>query len=130
MMDGAHLGVTAEWALATILGGEPSPAEDERMTDGEFAEWVRSAPEDFKDADYSEASRRLARYFLLVLEDGFEGGTWEAWETAKERWPDVINEDCDFTGFMCGWAFNAARKVFGMPPAQNPALLTITVPEK
>jgi hypothetical protein len=29
------------------------------------------------------------------------------------------------TGFMWGWAFNAARRICELPPAANPAIVTI-----
>jgi len=127
MADGAHLGVSAERALATILGGEPSPTKDECMSDEEFAEWIRSAPEKLGDFDYSEASRWLARYYLLALEDGCKAkDAWDVWDVIKAKLPKVAKEEAgEMTGFMHGWAHNAARKILAMPPASNPAILTI-----
>lgn len=43
--DGAEFGVTAERALGTILGGEPTPTDDECMDPIAFEEYIRSAPD-------------------------------------------------------------------------------------
>ena len=129
MGDGAHLGVTAGRALGTILGGEPSPTKEDGMTHEQFALWIRSAPqalEDMpKDNGYSEASRWLARRFLLLLETGCKAD--DVWDTFKDKWPDDADEAGDMTGFMHGWALNAALHTLKLPPAPNPALLTIEV---
>ncbi len=129
MGDGAHLGVTAVRALDTILGGEPSPTKKEGMTHEQFALWIRSAShalEDMPKGDgYSEASRWLARRYLLLLEEGSE--TQDAWDAFEARWPDDVHEAGGMTGFMHGWALNAALYTLKLPPTPNPALVTIEV---
>jgi len=125
LADGAHLNISAERALGTILGGEPSPSEDERMSDEEFANWIRS--ED-KDIDYGESARRLARLYLMALEEGCEAEPpRDMWDVVRDRWPELAEECAGMTGFQHGWALNAARKVLAMPPVPNPALLEIEI---
>lgn len=144
MSDGAHLGVSAGRALATILGGESQPADEEQKSQEEFAAWIRSAPESLKDIGgedrYSEGSRWLARRYLLVMEEWFARSMYQrrpwsprylsmsdaAWADFKTKWPKDAEEAGGMTGFMHGWAFNAARNVLGMSPVGNPALLTLT----
>ena len=125
--DGAYLSVSAKRAIETILGGKLSPTDEEQMTDEEFAAWIRSADSSFNDADYGEAARRLARYFLLLMEDEQPADMYALWDAFKIRWPDESAQAGGMSGFMVGWAFNAARKVLSMPPAPNPALVTIHV---
>ena len=76
MGDGAHLGVSANRAIHTILGGEPQPTDDERMNPDEFRAWILSAPTvdefqaslegkvDYTDEDYGECARTTARVIL------------------------------------------------------------------
>lgn len=79
MSDGAHLGVSANRALKTVLGGEPSPDESEQQAPDEMREWLLAAPpvEDFQaeldsrppdekytDEDYGECARVAAKVIL------------------------------------------------------------------
>jgi len=150
--DGAHIGVDAERALRTILGGEPSPGEDEQMDAETFRAWIKTA--DRQDS-YGETARLAARYLLeyltahpedmrLPLEDTYDWdraraelgrspesieemlryrSTEGVWDRAAAEYPQL--KQLDLTGFMAGWAFNAARRCLELPPAANPALLTI-----
>lgn len=129
MADGAHLGVSASRALKTILGGEPSPTEDECMGREEFASRVRSAPHDLEDIvgedPYGEASEWLARRYLLIIEQAPAVTRDIAWEVFRARWPEDAEEAGGMTGFMHGWAWNAARNALSKPAEANPAILTI-----
>lgn len=70
--DGAHMGVDAERALGTILGGEPQPTEEERRSPDEMRAWILSAPTraEFEargpeiDYSYGERARVVARVIL------------------------------------------------------------------
>lgn len=76
--DGAHLGVSANRAIKTILGGEPAPTADEVMGADEFRNWIlaaRTVPEweayldepstrEYTDEDYGECARVAARAIL------------------------------------------------------------------
>jgi len=94
------------------------------MDDKEFERWIRSAPLGFEDVDYDEACRRLAKMYLTLLEEGLkiEKGLLA---TLKRRFPHLAVDVGQMTGFMHGWAFNAARKIAGLEPAPNPALLQL-----
>lgn len=154
--DGAHLGVDAERALKTILSGEPSPGEDERMDAETFRTWIKTCPADV--TGYGETARLAAHYLLeyltahpddmrLPLDDSHdfdrakkELGHWpssieelQRYRTTEGLWDRAVAEypalhALDLTGFMAGWAFNAARRCLELPPAANGALLTIEVP--
>ena len=154
--DGAHLNYTADQALTGELGGA-QPTQEERMTDEQFAEWIRSTP-DTEDG-YEGAARLAARYMLewltrhpleqwRPLEDELDWkklkatgreeeiilNDWRAhrteyvavegvWDRIKEDEPRLA--DLGLTGFMAGWAWNAARKVLGLGPQKNPAIIEI-----
>jgi len=147
--DGAHLGVSADRALGTILGGEPSPGEEEQMGVVEFREWLELP--DQEPHDYGEAARRMARVILAYfLEDprratypteseydfaadpdhGCQGmkpeftnhvGLYEMMKRDGRRTDDF--DGC--SGFQWGWAVNAARRCVELPPVPNPAIIEI-----
>ena len=149
MSDGAHMGVGADRALGSILGGEEHPTEDERQTPEQMLDSIRDAK--FTDLDYGTTSLACARLILEAFEkhpairdvpteheylkdaDGLM--VWPAvYLTADLH--GVLNqlyaEDemrlgilDGLTGFMWGWAVNAVRYAMGDPPKPNPALMTI-----
>jgi len=153
--DGAHLGVSAERALKTILGGEPEPTEDEQMDADTFRQWIKTAD---RADDYGECARLCARYLLeyltahpddmqLPLDATYDwnrlraekGDSFTAnaqilakyrlsdgvWDRAAVAMPDLEELGHELTGFQAGWAFNAARRCLELPPAPNPALLEV-----
>lgn len=126
--DGAHLGVAAGKALEAVLGGK-QPTDEERLSQQEFAEWIRSTPFDLKDIEgenpYTEASRWLALRYLTILEDAPAIDADTAYQVFKTKWPDDAKEAGDMTGFMHGWAWNAARHTLKYNPQPNPAIITI-----
>lgn len=80
MSDGANLGVSAGRALGTVLGGEPEPGPDERVTMAELEKRIRSRPlpgegdkpyeSDSDDVDaYSIASEIIAHAFLVLADE-------------------------------------------------------------
>jgi hypothetical protein len=107
------------------------------------------------DDAYSVASEIIAHAFLVLAdgdptlltrsevytEDDFKhhkGEDWwhslvgtkkdpndAAWRAFTERWPNGDEWIGGASGFMVGWAFNAARSIKGEPPTQNPAIVTI-----
>lgn len=129
MTDGAHLGISASRALNTILGGASSPTEEERKSQEDFAAWVYSAPFALDniggDDPYAEASRWLARRFLFIMEQAPAIDRDTAQEVFRTMWPEDAKEAKLMTGFMHGWAWNAARHVLSRLPQPNPAILTI-----
>jgi len=118
--DGAHLGIKATQALNTILGLKAPPSENERMGDREFEEWIREAPTNFEGVNYDEACRRLAKIYLFLLEEGEKASELRLlWESFQRRFPKLAKVASEMTGFMHGWAFNAARKIVGLEPVPN-----------
>lgn len=102
--------------------------------------------DDVKDA-YSYASECIAHAFLVCADEDPEVLTRElyypddyeaeilrgkqkeantaVWEAMKERWPGADEWLGGATGFMVGWAYNAARCIKELPPAPNPAIVTV-----
>ena len=148
--DGAHLGVGAERALDTILGGQPSPEEsgEDTMTPQQMREWIMSAPQE--PQSYDDAARSCARLVLRAFEEhpflkdqpaeveydwdadpdrGSEGMKPEfviklgLYETMKRLGYPL--SDLDLTGFQWGWAVNAARYSEHLPAWPNPAIIEI-----
>lgn len=107
------------------------------------------------DDGYEEAARRLARFILTTLRahPGIQAAPVETtWDFAGWRVEArMADEPCpilaagwaerlkaadpegyataveDITGFMWGWAVNAARYVLGLGPVANPALVEVEV---
>lgn len=141
--DGAHLGVTAERALSTIVGGAPQPSGDERMDAATFIRYIESAPDDA--ASYNDTARLAAKWLLRHLRDHptdinlpIDGryecaipGDWTTSRKVERDLYDAIKESCPsfdelgLTGFMWGWAANAARRCLEAPPLPNPAILDV-----
>lgn len=137
MSDGAHLGVGAERALGTVLGNDPQPAAEERMSAGEMAEWVMAATS--ADANSYDGCARYAAKLVLtwLLEDPTRASSPpeneydDAYNVTTPGWYDRMKADgspvasLDLTGFMWGWAVNAARRCVELPPSPNPAIVSI-----
>ena len=153
MADGAHLGVGAQRALDTILGGEDEPTNEEMESvesmRGRLLGMTREDATDYgSTADYAaslilqfileDVARRMAiptetEYDWQADPDhGSQGmkpeflkalGLYEVMKQAGEPWSEI--GDLGLSGFMWGWAVNAARRCVELPPAPNPAIVTI-----
>lgn len=150
--DGAHVGVGAERALSTILGGEPEPAEtgEKTMSPVEMRKHLEAAQPNFYDGTAAYAGKLILHFLLddptrtsIPTENVYdmerfraegepwnrfgeylsEPGLYEVMKDAGEPWNEIGR--LDLTGFMWGWAVNAARYCVELPPKPNPALLTI-----
>lgn len=103
-----------------------------------FRAWIESAPE--RPESYNDATRRVALVVLRHLEAHPEDinlpldGRYEerdgAWvKVERDLWEAIDGEhrpECEgITGFMWGYACNAARRCLETPPAPNPAILII-----
>ena len=119
-IDGANLGLGAERSLKAVLGGE-QPKESETRTPEQMREFIMSAPDSYEEGQkgYEEAAQWLARQFLILLDESFEG---DLYDEVKRR---QGGRSMDFTGFMVGWAENAARYVKGKPEKSNPAIVEL-----
>ena len=70
------------------------------------------------DADPDRGSQGMKDEYVLARGVG---------ELLTERMPEVRQQlsDLGLSGFMWGWAVNAARYCVELPPGENPAILTI-----
>ncbi len=148
MTDGAHLNIGAESAMKTILG---SKDEEEPLSAEAFEKKIREATIlDGDDFDYDAASAFTARLVLEAYErypmlrdhsdnteylTGKDGKIdWNnpiptnrtLYEIIKRIYPEHLSVFRDLTGFMWGWAVNAARNILDLGPLPNPALMTLT----
>jgi hypothetical protein len=109
-------------------GGEEGYSETARLCARYLLEYLETHPEDTRlplDAtyDWERARAELGRAPESVEEmERYRTGD-SLWDRASQA--DLRLKDMDLTGFMVGWAFNAARRCLEMPPAPNPALLEI-----
>jgi hypothetical protein len=53
-----------------------------------------------------------------------------AWQAIMARYPDADEWWGGATGFMVGFAYNTARFIMGLPPAGNPAIMEVEVPDE
>lgn len=140
--DGAHLGLSAESSMKAAMGSD-EPIQP--MTMEEFVASVRSATK--ADArTYDGTARYAARLivdWLLTDPRRASGPTENVYANGDDGrmvWPAVVLEhgwydrmkadgipldDLDLTGFMWGWAVNAARRCVELPAVPNPAIVTI-----
>jgi hypothetical protein len=151
--DGADMGITAERALKTVLGGEESPTKEEGMTPAEMRDNLLSVgenPESYDDGA-RKAGKIILQYLILHPEDCeltaeseyiYPEGSFESMESMlrdrvlvrlgiddamKEKEPALREQmsGMGLTGFMYGWAVNAAKYSLGLPPVPNPAIVTV-----
>lgn len=145
MSDGAHLGVSAHDALSVVLGGDEE-AEKPDMDPEQMREWIMACTKE--DAtDYDNMARYAAKLILVFLledpsrasipsENVYKKGPdgeidWSNMEVETPGLYDVMKEagsDIDelgLSGFMWGWAVNAARRCVELPPVPNPAIVTL-----
>ena|SRR6266487_2805928 len=142
--DGAGLGITADRALETILGGDPSPTEDEEQT----PEQVRARIETATPDTYGGATDCMTRAVLRLFAQREDTQVWptdRTYDTIDGKFqavgpdlyseaktvatPDELTAFDGCTGFMWGFAVNQARWLSGQHPGGNPAIVTIGVPD-
>src|SRR5215204_6492093 len=78
MSDGSDMGIKADRALQTILGGKEQPTEEEKATPEQVRERVMAAPsplekesvfQRFGDEGYTVATDCITKAFLLIEEE-------------------------------------------------------------
>ncbi len=155
-MDGAHVGVGARRALGTILGDKEQPTSRERKSPAQVRSTLRRAsmrPKSYNTTantagklvlEFMERHPESAsmpadsKYEWPRRADGeidFEGtptitveGVYEYMKRIEPEWYIKYKYIwTELTGFMWGWAVNAARYSLDLPPVSNPALLTIEI---
>jgi hypothetical protein len=129
--DGAAFGITPERALATILGGEPSPPQSEWLSMPQLRAWIEAVPAG-PARSYDDAARIVAGAMFALLEQHPEvaplsadalGPRWRALDPAG--WKALDARAVGPTAFQFGWAWNAVRAIRGLPTGKNPALLEV-----
>lgn len=149
MTDGAHLGVGARRALGTIVGGEEQPSPEEQETVAQMRERILAMTR-VQATDYDSTATYAAKLVLTFLLDDPARALIPA-ENVYETGPDgrlVFNDkgglnlvtpglyevmkdhgipidDLGLSGFMWGWAVNAARRCVELPPVPNPAIVDV-----
>lgn len=130
--DGADLNILPEAAFKAVLG--VPPPEQQVLEDQAFADRIRNAPDvaSVHDSGYDSGALRLAKYFLLTIEADEANKNLDGWELFDKTialYPDKHDAGlfAGMTGFMVGWAANAARKVAGLSPVQNSAIVEISL---
>jgi hypothetical protein len=147
MSDGSQQGVDPERAIKTILGGEPSPSEEEEKSP-EY--WLKRLAEKDDCIDgYNAHAEVMAKYIVQAysakpeLKQSPIESVYQKpidWKNPVILVPDLstelkklyTDEQHPFrralsaaTGFTWGWAFNIARYALGLPPQPNPAIVEI-----
>lgn len=151
MTDGANLNMRADVSMKAIIGGGEEP---EQLTDLAFEARIRLAPLQ-DEFDYDGCSTYMARLILeayekypvlqelptesryLTFADGstdfsnFHSIDTTLYDVMRKLYDDdSVEYDKVFsvsTGFMWGWAVNAARNILELGPVLNPALMTISI---
>lgn len=159
--DGAHIGVSPQRALATIIGGAEPPDSSEQMSVEQMREKLLGAPRIDQlaadelvddDASYDRTCEVTAGEILrwaLANPDRFAACAMETeydWEGdpdhgAEGMKPEFVIKpglytvlkddgiplaDLGLSGFMWGWAYNAAARCLELPPQPNPAFLIVS----
>ena len=140
--DGADLGMNADEALGVVLKGDPAPEKPVRSTK-EFAAMIMGTTGPGGYEGTANWCARLIVEWLLADPTRAEGPTEDVYaedEDGQMKWPaevitpgwyDRMKADgidlasLDMTGFMWGWAVNAARQIVELPSVPNPAIVTI-----
>ncbi len=146
--DGAQLGYGAGQALVAVMGGD-QPSPEERMSVEQMHAAIMATtwpiPADVPDSEhYSYCSNYTAKLILQwIMADtsraqgpveniyavDADGKTDYMAQPAELGWYDCMKADgvpiaeLGITGFMWGWAANAARRCLELPEVPNPAIL-------
>ena len=116
-VDGASEGIMPTRALRTILGGEPHPPTDDQNTPSTMARMIEEASKS-PPKDYDEMCLYMAKWMCDTLRSDQSLGMNAAYDAAIK----LGMKDVGPTGFMVGWAYNAARTALNLPTVGNPAI--------
>lgn len=123
--------------MRAVLGGE-QPKQDKGMTPEQMAEYLEACPDEVDS--YDDASRWAGRGVLRYLRqhpeafaNGDAGDVFDAAFADQRGEPDededgyrALPEQIEgITGFMVGWAVNAARYAMNHNPVSNPAIFDL-----
>ncbi len=121
--DGADLNMPAAGAMKAALGGD----QPERLSDEAFEAMIRQATD---AGSYDGCANVAARAVLEHLEAhpehlalDAEGGLYDHVKASASA--EAKAAFSEMTGFMWGWAVNAARHILKQKPVPNPAIVEI-----
>ena len=119
-IDGANLGLDAKKSLDVVLGGEEIDSKAMRTAE-EMRKDIMASTDSYDESqkDYGTAALWLAKQYLILLDADYTGDLWDGVKAKFNNMP------LDFSGFMVGWAENAARYAKGLPEKGNPAIMEI-----
>ncbi|MCU1489708.1 MAG: hypothetical protein JWM85_1113 [Acidimicrobiaceae bacterium] len=122
--DGAHLGLSAEQALGVIVGGKPVPPPAERSSTEALrlrllAAHARNAPGSYVEC--ADLAGGIVLSHLLAHPEDARLGEDELYTVLRESLAPL-----QLTGFMWGWALNAARACCELEPVPNPAIVEVS----
>ena len=150
--DGADLGIGAESALKVVFGGEPQEEQVTR-TPAQLRAIIEAASDEPKGyGDGANAAAKIVLGFLerhpecqyMPADSRHEWPKKADGSTDWDATPTVVEEGIydaikrlepetyakhrehifgELTGFMWGWAVNAAKYCLDLPPVPNPAIV-------
>lgn len=142
MSDGAHLGVSANEALAAVIGGE-TPTTTRNPVEMRAYLLAVECSDNF---DYETCAAYAARLILEAFiadprlaalpadtKRDYSHGYGPGARVIQVGLYDVLKEQgvpidqLGLSGFMWGWAVNAARYCVELEPVPNPAIIDIEV---
>lgn len=140
--DGAQLGYGAEDAMKAVIGGE----QPTKVTSaGEMGARIMALTEDTYEHTYDGTADWTAnRIISWLMQDPQraqsptenvygvrDDGTTDYETIAVPGWYDRMKDDgfdlseLGLSGFMWGWAVNAARRMMELPEVSNPAIVSL-----
>lgn len=128
--DGVSQGIRSGDALR-VLVGNAELADVPAVTTGEMADRImattrESVNEARDNGDPREAYSRAAEYAAKLILEYYLADPKRVQDTdpyEAMKWDGYDLDPLGMTGFMWGWAVNAARAILELPPVPNPAIL-------
>jgi len=122
--------------LQTIVGAEPPPTADERRSTGELASLIEASTLDhfpahdaIDDTHYDAQALFAAKCVIWTMRSYPHLAAVDDEELYREvkrlASPAARLSLGSLTGFMWGWAVNAARAVLELEPLPNPAIVDV-----
>lgn len=136
MTDGSRMGITADRALQSVIGGKDDPIKEEQRSSNDLRKRIEETPladsgknpfeGEVTDEMYGQATDCIAHAMLLTTTDEHkDSNESEAWNRIKIRWPEFDIWIGGASGFMVGFAWNCVRYIHGWDEQDNPAMMYV-----